>query len=93
MQAEIEDRLGLLGGQPGGASTGDPVARIVDQRDQLGRGVGRPFALHQLLARLVGVLRAADQLDHFVDVGDGDGEADQHMGAVARLVEQEFGAA
>ena len=35
----------------------------------------------------------ADELDHLVDVGDGDGEADQHVRPVARLVEQELGAA
>ena len=30
--------------------------------------------------------------DHFVDIGDRDGEADQDMGAVARLAEQVLGA-
>ena len=92
LQAQIEDRLGLLGGELGGAGRRHPMARIVDQRDQLGRGVGRPLALHQLVARLVGVLRGADQLDHLVDIGDRDGEADQDMRAVARLAEPELGA-
>ena len=41
---------------------------------------------------VVGVRRGADEADHLVDIGDGDGEADQHMRAVARLVEQELGA-
>ena len=92
LQAQIEDRLGLLGREPVGAVVADLVARIVDQRDQ-GRDVARrPVARHQGLARLVGVARGADQPDHLVDIGDRDGEADQHVGAVARLVEQELGA-
>ena len=45
-----------------------------------------------MFARLVGVLRAADQLDHLVDIGDGDGETDQHVGAIARLAEEVLGA-
>ena len=92
LQAQIEDGLGLLGRQPRGAFGAHLVARIVDQLDQRRRRRRRPFARHQGLARLVGVLRAADQLDHLVDIGDRDGETDQHMGAVARLVEQELGA-
>ena len=68
------------------------MPRIVDQRDHGGDVARRPVALHQLLARLVGVLGGADQLDHFVDVGDGDGETDENMSAVACLVEQILGA-
>ena len=68
------------------------MARIVDQRDHGGDVARRPVALHQLLARLVGVLGGADQLDHLVDIGDRDGEPDQHMGAVARLAEEMLGA-
>ena len=49
-------------------------------------------ARHQRLARGGGVRGRADQADHFVDIGDRDGEADLDMGAVARLVEQELGA-
>ena len=48
---------------------------------------------HQRFARLVRVLRGADRADHFVDIGNRDREADQHVGAVARLVEAELGAA
>ena len=76
----------------GGAGRRNAMARIVDQRDQLGRGVGRPLALHQLVARFGGVLRGADELDHLVDVGDRDGETDQDVGAVAGLAEPELGA-
>jgi hypothetical protein len=49
-------------------------------------------AFHQPLARRLRVRRGADQRDHLVDVGDRDGEADEHMRAIARLVEQELGA-
>ena len=35
----------------------------------------------------------ADQPDHFIDIGDGDGEANKVVGAVARLAEFEAGAA
>ncbi len=69
------------------------MARIVDQSHHRRHVLGRPVALHQGFARLLGVLGGADQLDHLVDIGDRDGEADQHVGAVARLAEQELGAA
>ena len=92
LQPQIEDRLGLLGRQLCGACRRNAVARIVDQRDHGGDVVRRPVALHQLLARLVGVLGGADQPDHFVDIGDRDGEPDQDMGAVARLAEKVLGA-
>ena len=42
---------------------------------------------------VVGIGRGADHADDLVDIGDRDGEADQDVGAVARLVEQELGAA
>ena len=48
----------------------------------------RPVARHQLLARLVGVLGGADQLDHLVDIGHRDRETDQNVGAVARLAQE-----
>ena len=68
------------------------VARIVDQRDHGGDVARRPVAPHQLLARLVGVLGGANELDHLVDIGNRNGKPDQHMGAVARLAEQMLGA-
>ncbi len=40
-----------------------------------------------------GIGGGADQRDHLVDIGDGDGQADQHMAAVARLGEVEARAA
>ena len=68
------------------------AARLGDQGDQRRHVGGRPVPGHQALARHDRVGRAADHLDHLVDVGDGDGEADQHMGAVAGMVELELGA-
>ena len=90
LQAQIEDGAGLFVGQPVGAALGDTVARIVDQGDQRLRHRPPASARHQGFARCRWVVRAADQRDDFVDVGDRDGEAHQHVGAVARLVEQEL---
>ena len=92
LQPQIEDGARLFVGKPRGAGRRHPVARVVDQLDQRDRGGRRPFALHQGLAGRVRIGRRADQPDHLVDIGDRDGEADQDMGAVARLVEQELGA-
>ena len=47
---------------------------------------------HQGFARFGGILRAADQRDHLVDVGDRNRQAHQDVGAVARLAEQILGA-
>ena len=47
----------------------------------------------QALARLARIGRRTDDVDHLVDIGHRDGEPDQHMGAVARLAEQEARAA
>ena len=91
LQTQVEDRPRLLGGEAIGAVGGNAVARVVDQLEQRLHVARRPVARHQRFARLVGVLRGADQADHFVDIGDRDGEPDQHMGAIARLVEQELG--
>ena len=93
LQAQIEDGLGLLVRQPRRCrrSTtrwrGSSISAISGAMSFAGqsRAIKR-------FARLVGVLRGADQPDHLVDIGDRDGEADQDMGAVARLVEQELGA-
>ena len=92
LQPQIEDRLRLLGREASRAGLRDGVPRIVDQQHHVDHVLGRPVARHQRLSRLPGVARGADELDHLVDIGDGDGEADQHVGAVTRLVEQELGA-
>ena len=92
LQAQIEDGARLLLGQAVGALGRHLVPRIGDQLDERHHVLGRPIARHQLLARGGGIGRLADQRDHFVDIGDGDGEPHQHMGAVARLAQQELDA-
>ena len=89
LQAQIEDGLGLLVGQlvaPAAETLWRGSSISVTMAATSFAGQSR---VHQLLARLVGVLGAADELDHLVDIGDRDGEADQHVGAVARLAEQD----
>ena len=90
LQAQVEDGAGLGLGEAIGAVLGDLVARLVDQRDQR-RHVARPASRAPSGASraVVGIGRAADQRDDLVDIGDGDGEADQDMGALARLAEIE----
>ena len=67
------------------------MARIVDQRDHRRDVLRRPVARHQRIARGVRIGRGADHANDFVDIGDRNGKADQNVGAVARLVEQELG--
>ena len=69
------------------------MAGIVDQLDERDHVRRRPVARHQLFARRGGIGRLADHGDDLVDIGDGDGEADEDMGAVAGLAQQELGAA
>ena len=86
MQAQIEDGARLRLGQRI-AAVDDLAARLVDQLDQ-GRDVaGRPGLGHQRLARRDRVLGGADRRDHRIEVGDRERQADQDMGAVARLAE------
>ena len=92
-EAQFEDGARLRLRQANRAVGVEGVARIGDERDQ-GRHVARrPGALHQRRPRGGRVGRGADQPDHFVDIGDGDGETNLDMGGVARLGEQELGAA
>ena len=79
-------------GQPVVALGRNLAAGLGDQGDQRRHVGGGPVARHQALARHHRIGRAADHLDHLVDVGDGDGEADQHMGAVARMAQLVLGA-
>ena len=53
----------------------------------------RPFALEQFLARHGRAGRPADQLDHLVEVGDRDDQAEQDVGALAGLEQLELRAA
>ena len=92
LQAQIEDGARLRFRQAAIAVGVERVARIGDQRDQRRHVLRRPGARHQRLARGGGVRRGADEADDLVDIGDGDGEADLQMRAVARLGEAELGA-
>ncbi len=93
VQTQIQDGAGLLVGNAVGALRADAPARLVDQFDQRADVVDRPFADRDLLARPHRIGGAADQLDHRVEVGDGDGQAHQGVRPLARLAQQEFGAA
>ncbi len=93
LQPQVEDGAGLGLGQAVGAVLAEPMARIVDQCDQRRDVLGRPVAGHQGLAGRVRIRRGPDQPDHLVDVGDRDGETAQDVGPLARLVQEELGAA
>src|SRR6266511_3668466 len=92
LQAQVEDRFGLLGRELVSAGRRYLVPRIVDQRDHRLDLTRRPVTRHQRFACHVGVGGSANELDHLVDIADGNGEPDQHMGAIARLAEQILGA-
>ncbi len=92
LQAQVENGARLLFGEMIGAVLGQHMAGIGDEADE-GRHVARrPGPRHQFGARGGGVGRGADEADHLVDIGHRDGESHQHVGAIARLVEQELGA-
>ncbi len=91
-QTQFQNGARLRVGETHRSVFAERVARIGDQRDQRRHVARRPGALHQRGARRAGVGRGADQADHFVDIGDRDGEADLDMRAVARLGEQMLGA-
>ena len=91
LQPQIEDGARLLVGQPVRALA-DWMLGIVEQRDKVRNGLGRPVARQQARPRLCRVLGGADQGDHLVDVRDGNGEPDQHMGTLARLAQLVDGA-
>src|SRR6185312_2887743 len=89
LQAQIEDGLGLVLGQaigPVGLRAAAPG--FLDESDERRHRLGGPRARHQCDARCRRIRRLADQLDHRIDVGDGDGEAEQQMRALARLAEE-----
>ncbi len=92
-QGQGQDGAGLLVGQAHAVAVDHDGARVGDQLDQGHHVADRPVAGDQALARLGRVLRRADDVDHLVDIGHGDGQADQDVGAVAGLVELEAGAA
>ena len=92
LEPEVEDGAGLILGEAVGAFRRDLVARVGDKLDQGDHVLCRPVLGHQLLARRGWVRRFPDQRNDLIDIGDGDGEADQHMGAIARLAQQELDA-
>ena len=93
LQAQVEDGLGLLGGQPRRCRPADTLWRgsSISVTMAATSRAGQSRAINCSRASLASLARA-DQLDHLVDIGDRDGEADQDMGAVARLAEQVLGA-
>ena len=92
MEPQVEDRLHLPFGEAIGPARllGIGLDRL-DQADILGDIADRPFARQQLGARFRRSGSAADDRDHLVEVGHRDHQAQQHMRAVARLVELELG--
>ncbi len=92
LQAQIEDRARLLLGKPRRAGRRYAMPRIVNQLDQRGRCRCRPLTRHQCFACRIRIGRGADEVDHFIDIGDGNRKADQDVGTIACFVEEEFGA-
>ena len=89
VQAQIQNgaRLGL--GQLV-APVRQPAARLVGHLDQRRhRPIGRPRPRHQALARRRRVGGTTDNADHRVQVGHGERQSDQQVGALARLAELE----
>ena len=68
------------------------VTRVGDQRYQRPHRLGRPGPRHQLLAGGGGIGSGADQLDDFVDIGDGDGQTDQDIARGRALVNSDVAA-
>ena len=91
-QTQFQDRLRLLFGKLVGAALCQFVARVGNEFDQRRHILRRPVARHQLLFGIRRRRRGADQLDDFVDVGNGDSETDQDMRPVAGFVQQVFDA-
>ncbi len=92
-QGQGQDGAGLLVGQAELVAVDQHGARVGDQLDQGDHVAGRPGLGLQPLARLGRVGRRADDVDDLVDIGDGDGQADQDVAAVAGLGQLELGAA
>ena len=86
-RSRIARRL-LFGEAIGTVGPGAAPARFLDQRDQRQHVFRRPAARHHLGARRRRIGRLADQRDHRIDIGDGDGEAQQGMRALARLAQK-----
>src|SRR5260221_4893811 len=93
LEPQVEDGLGLLLGEAIGAvGLRAATPRLLDEGDERRPRLRRPQPPHQCRTRRRGVGRRTDELDHRIDIGDGDGEPEQQMRALARLAEQEHGA-
>ena len=88
MQAQVEDRLRLGLAEPV-VAVDDAGAGVVDELDQGPDHADRPGLRHQLLARRGGIGGGADERDDRIEVDHREGQADEHVGAVARLAELE----
>ena len=71
--ADALDQVGVLAPDRVGLERGQLLQAQVE--DRLGLDLGEPEALHQALAGGVAVARAADQLDHRVEVVERDQQA------------------
>ena len=92
-QGQGQDGAGLFVGQADLIALDDDGARIGDQLDQGHHVADGPGLGLQTLARLGRIGRGADDVDHLVDIGDGDGQTDQDVATVAGLVQLELDAA
>ena len=92
LQTQVEDRLHLYGGQFVAVALDVRFHRLdqPDIRSDLGN---RPFAPQQGFAGFRRGGRSADDADDLVHIGHRDDQAEQDMGAFARLVQLELGPA
>ena len=91
-QAQIENGFRLLERQTCGAVFREPMTRIVDQ---VISGVISPDGQSRAgrqLARLRRIGGRPDDVDHLVDIHDRDGQTNQDVTPVSRLVQVELGA-
>src|SRR5690606_16912913 len=92
-EAHVEDRLGLALRQVDEAGLARGLYLFGRPAGALEEAVEPAHALgHQAGARLVGVLRRADDLDDAIDLQDGEAEAFDDLAALARLPQLEPGA-
>ena len=66
---------------------------IINQSDKGGHVTRGPFTPHQRFTGGLRIGRRADNADHLVDIGNGNRQTHQDMGAITRFAQQEFGAA
>ena len=91
-QRQRENRARLLVGELVGAVGGDLVPGVGDELYERHHVLCRPGTRHQLVFRIRRARGRTDQAYHLVDVGDGDGQADEGVRPFARLDQQVLGA-